>query len=375
MSVVAIPFTDESPSTVVANVVAAATHQSVDLVLCVGKARNATFAAIEEIADPGVGVMMQERLGSRRPGKGDAMNTALVHFLEHTDAERLHFYDADITNFDTTWIDRAEAAADTGVDVVRHSFPRASTDAMITWMVTRIGFAVLWPDTELPTIRQPLGGELLLTRTAAEALASDSRVMNRSDWGIDTMYTFVSVQRGFGLVETFIPEGKQHQLYGSLMELSTMLNECFATIQSLATETVPVGTPHRATGETEAVERVASAIGYSIDDTIGLLRMDWTDRQADLLEVFPAEIAAGMNGLRAYPSVRFMDEDSWHATYTVLLDHYDATDSDWRSLLFRLWATRVLNYTFTEALRGHRAATEYLEGMIRRAIVKASGDV
>jgi mannosylglycerate synthase len=372
VSVVAIPFTDEPPSTVVANVVAAAAHQSVDLVLCVGKVRNSTYAALEEITGPGVGVIVQERLGSRRPGKGDAMNTALIHFLERTDSERLHFYDADITNFDATWIDRAEAAADTGVDVVRHSFPRASTDSMITWMVTRIGFAMLWPDTELPTIRQPLGGELLLTRTAAEALAADSRVMQRSDWGIDTMYTFVSVQRGFGLAETFIPEGKQHRLYGSLLELSTMLNECFAAIQSLISETVPAGTLHRATGTTDAVGRVTSALGYSVDDTIGLLRVGWTDRQADLLEAFPAEIAAGMQSLREYPSVRFMDEDSWHATYAVLLDRYEETDGDWRSLLFRLWAARVLNYTFTEALRGHRAATEYLEGMIGRTTARAS---
>jgi mannosylglycerate synthase len=367
VSVVAFPFTDEPPPVIVGNVVSAATHPRVDQVLCVGKAQNATFAAVEEAAVPGVEVVVQQRLGSKRSGKGDAMNTALAHFLEHTDADRLHFYDADIANFDSTWIDRAEAAADTGVDVVRHSFPRASTDAMITWMVTRLGFAALWPDTELPKIGQPLGGELLLTRSSARTLAADHRVIDRSDWGIDTLYTFATVQAGLSLHETFIAEGKQHRLYGSLRELSTMVNECFGSIQSLAGESVPAGTPHKATPPTSTAGGVATAVGYSVNDTIGLLRLGWTDRQMDLLAAFPSEVRSGMRMLRDYPSVGFMDEDAWYDTYLRLLTHYDANDHDWHELLFRLWTVRVLNYTFTEALRGHAAATAYLEGMIERA--------
>jgi mannosylglycerate synthase len=368
MSVIAIPFTDEPASTVVANVETAASHPKVDRVLCVGSKRNATFEELEAIQSPDIIVMTQQRLGSKRPGKGDAMNTALLHFLDHTESDRIHFYDADITNFDSTWIDRAEAAADTGVDVVRHSFPRASTDAMITWMITRFGFAVLWPDTELPTIGQPLGGELLLKRASAETLATDPRVIDRSDWGIDTLYTFAVVQAGLSLHETFIPEGKRHRLYGSLRELSTMLNECFGALQSLAGETVPTGTPHQATPPTPPVGGVASAVGYSVDDTIGLLRLGWTERQMQLLGLFPREVQSGMGALRDYPSVGFMDEDTWYETFLRLLTHYDADDADWHELLFRLWVVRVLNYTFTEAMRGHAAATSYLEGMIERAM-------
>ncbi len=366
MSVIAIPFTDEPISTVAANVATAMTHPRIDQVLCVGSERNTVFAALEAI-HPNVTVMVQRRLGTQRSGKGDAMNTALLHFLGHTDANRIHFYDADIINFDSTWIDRAEAAADAGVDVVRHSFPRASTDAMITWMITRFGLAVLWPDTELPTIGQPLGGELLLTRRSAEVLAADPRVIDRSDWGVDTLYTFASVQAGLSLHETFIPEGKRHRLYGSLRELSTMLNECFAALQSLAGEAVPTGTPHSAVPRTAATGTVATAVGYSVDDTIALLRLGWSDRQMELLEVFSPEIASGMRSLRRYPSVGFMDEDAWYGTYRHLLTHYEAGDADWEELLFRLWSARVLNYTFTEALRGHAAATSYLEGMIERA--------
>ncbi|MFZ0493553.1 MAG: hypothetical protein WAM81_10215 [Acidimicrobiia bacterium] len=368
MSLVAIPFTDEPAQTVVANVQMAVAHPRVDQVLCVGSGHNATFSALQRIASPEVAVVLQRRLGSKRPGKGDAMNTALLHLLHHTDADRVHFYDADITNFDPIWIDRAEAAADTGVDVVRHSFPRASTDAMITWMITRFGFAALWPDTELPKIGQPLGGELLLTRASAETLAADPRVIDRSDWGIDTLYTFATVQAGLSLHETYIPEGKRHHLYGSLHELSTMLNECFGAIQSLAGEPVPTGTPHHATPPTPAVGEVATAVGYSVDDTIDLLRLGWTERQARLLQVFPSEVQSGMGALRDYPSVGFMDEDTWYDTYLRLLTHYDPDDGDWHELLFRLWVVRVLHYTFTDALRGHTAATAYLEGMIERVV-------
>jgi mannosylglycerate synthase len=98
-----------------------------------------------------------------------------------------------------------------------------------------------------------------------------------------------------------------------------------------------------------------------------LLRLDWTDRQEDLLGLLPPEVASGMRALRDYPSVAFMDEDAWYATYRRLLLTYDPLDDDWQKLLFRLWAARVLDYTFTQALRGHVAAIEYLEGMIGRA--------
>jgi len=367
VSIVAIPFTDEPPALVAGNVTTAAGHPRVDHVICVGSEFNETFAELEKLASHDVTVMLQRRIGSKRPGKGDAMNTALLRFLE-TNADRLHFYDADIANFDGTWIDRAETAADSGVDIVRHSFPRASTDAMITWMITRLGLAMLWPTTELPRIGQPLGGELLLTRHSAEQLAADPRVLDRSDWGIDTLYTFATVQKGLSLRETFIPEGKRHRLYGDLRDLVTMVNECFAAIQSLAGETVPAGTPHVAAAHTPATGDVATAVGYSIDDTLGLLRLGWTDRQMDLLDAFSPAVASGMRALLDYPSVGFMDEGAWHDTYRRLLTSYEENDSDWQELLFRLWSVRVLNYSFTEALRGHAAATEYLEEMIRRTM-------
>ena len=81
-----------------------------------------------------VEVIVQQRLGTTER-EGGAMNTALA-LAARQGRDRVHFFDADITNFDASWIDGAEAAADRGFGVVRHRFPQGATDAMITWMIT-----------------------------------------------------------------------------------------------------------------------------------------------------------------------------------------------------------------------------------------------
>lgn len=372
MSTVVVPFKDEDPSTITRNIRAAASHPRVAEVMCVGLHRNATFEAVERLADENVTAILQARVGELRSGKGDAMNTGLLAFLEHSAEQRVHFYDADITNFDAGWIEQAERAADAGFGAVRHFFPRASTDAMITWMITRFGFAILWPDTELPRIGQPLGGEMLLTRDAAEMIASDHRVLAQSDWGVDTLYTFSMVRQEMSLYETYVAGGKQHRLYGGLQELDTMLVECFAAMQSLQHETAPTGTPHQMEPAMPATEAIATKIAYDIDATLPLLASGWSSRQEALLETLPERVSDGMQAARRYPTVAFMDEDAWYETYRALLDSFDATDDDWRLLLFRLWVARVLHYTFTQAPRGHAAATNYLEAMIGRTIDRST---
>lgn len=238
-SLVCFPFKEEDIAVTVRNVEIAAAHPNVLAVLGVGYSRGETWhaikknaAAIEERTGKKVILIVQRRIGyNLRGGKGDGMNTALDYFLKHTEYSRLHFYDADIVSFSAEWITKAEKQADLDYDLVRHYFPRSSTDAMITWFVTKIGFALLWPNTVLPHIEQPLGGELLLTRKAAEALMADQRVRSQSDWGIDTLYTFVTAQSGLRVSEVYITEGKVHALYGGLRDIRTMLVECFSAIQ------------------------------------------------------------------------------------------------------------------------------------------------
>lgn len=373
MSLVVFPFKEEDPAVATANVRIAADHPRVTEVLCVGSGRDRAYHAIEAIrhevesaTSTPVGLILQERIGSRRPGKGDAMNTGLAWFVEHSAAERVHFYDADITSFGPAWIDRAEAAADEGYPVVRHSFPRASTDAMITWMITRPVLALLWPATVLPDIGQPLGGELLFTRDVAKELLADPAVQAQSDWGIDTLYTIATTAAGHGTYETFAPEGKLHGLYGSLTDIEDMAVECFAALQAARSTRVPSGTPHQAEAPHDIAEEVKRTTAYSVADSVLLLREGWTDRQLALLDLFDPEVARCMSAGRDYPRLGFMDADRWGATLGVLLDVFDPRDRDWRKLLFRLWVARVLTYTVTEAVRGYDAAVEYLEGTIDR---------
>ncbi len=300
------------------------------------------------------------------------MNTALARFLAEEDSERIHFYDADIASFSPLWIDKAEEGADQGYDVVRHYFPRAATDAMITWMVTRVGFALLWPHTSLPWIEQPLGGELLLTRAAAEAIAADPAVAEASDWGIDTNITFSAVRQGMRMFEVYVPEGKVHKLYGRLSDLKLMLVECFAAIQRLRHVPVPESTVHRIEYPDVVPQEIMKKLGFDIEESMALLGVGWTERQVDLLELFPTAVLDGLAACRDYPRVGFMGEAAWTDSYRVLLERFVAGDPDWEELLFKLWSARVLNYTLHAVTRGYEYALQYLHAMIYRTLTEAS---
>ena len=371
MSLVVFPFKEEDPVVATGNVWIAARHELVDEVLCVGSGRDEAYRAIEAAigevraeTDTPVRLILQERLGLLRPGKGDAMNTGLAWFLTNSDADRVHFYDADIVTFGSDWITQAEAAADRGFSVVRHYFPRASTDAMITWMITRPGLAMCWPTTVLPDIGQPLGGEVLFTREVAESLHVDPNVQAQSDWGIDTRYTIATTAAGFGTAETYVSRGKIHKLYGSLTDIKDMAVECFAALQAARKIDVPAGTRHEMEPAYSVSEDVKRKTAYSVGDTIGLLRDGWTDRQLDLLDLFEPEVGWSMRASRDYPRLGFFDADLWGSTYRVMLESFDAADRDWRELLFRLWVARVLSYTVNEAVRGYDASMEYLQSTI-----------
>ena len=382
MSLVVFPFKEEDPVVATTNVWTAARHELVTEVLCVGSGRDDAYHAIDAmgpdvLAETGtpVQLVLQERIGALRPGKGDAMNTGLGWFLDQSQADRVHFYDADITTFHEGWITRAERAADRGFPVVRHFFPRASTDAMITWMITRPGLAMCFPDTVLPEIGQPLGGEVLFTRDVAAALRADPAVQAQSDWGVDTLYTIATAAAGFGTAETYEPMGKLHGLYGSLTDIETMAVECFAALQGARKMAVPPTIDHEMDSALQVSEEVKQKTAYSVADTVGLLRDSWTDRQVQLLDLFEPAVARGMVAARDYPRLDFLDAELWGETYRVLLDSFDVGDRDWRSLLFRLWVARVLSYTVTEAIRGYDAAVGYLEGTISAYRSQAQGRI
>jgi mannosylglycerate synthase len=381
MSLVCFPFKVENPQNLIRNIKMAAGHPRVSVVLCVGVEEEDTFNAIKSAApdiqlETGkrVEIILQDRIGKLRPGKGDGMNTALKYLLNESDCDRIHFYDADITSFGPDWITKAEAAADFGFGVVRHYFPRARTDAMITWMITRTGLALIWPKSGVSWIEQPLGGELLFKREVVEKLVKDKRVMNQSDWGIDTLYTFSTVQAGFRVYETYMQQGKAHSLYGKLTDLRTMLVECFSAIQSLKNEKLEDDLVHRAEPASEVPGLITQKIGFDFEGTLGLLKLDWTDKQEELLQHFPTKVKNHMLKNKTASNFSFMDEITWMDSYLVLLEHFKKGDSDWEELLFKLWILRVLNYTTTVALRGYDFSQRYLHEMVHRYRMKMGAE-
>ncbi len=181
MSSICFPIKKEHIPTVIKNIRIATDHPSVSLVLIAATYKNACYdgivCQIDKInasSNPfksAVAVIIQSRLGSLRSGKGDGTNSAMQYFLnEHKEHDlpapirRLHSYDADIESFDALWVSKAEDGSALGYDIVRHYFPRSSTDAQVTWQVTKVGFALLWPQTSLPWVQQPLGAELCFSR-------------------------------------------------------------------------------------------------------------------------------------------------------------------------------------------------------------------
>lgn len=373
MSLVVIPILAEDPAVVAATLGTAASHPRVTEVACVtarghdqGVVEQAALVT-ERLATP-VRVVVQRRIGRLRPGKGDAINTGLRFFLEETEAERVHFYDADIATFDHSWIDKAEQAADRGYQAVRHYYPRAATDAMITWFITRLGFARLFPASPLPMLNQPLGGELAFTRPAAVTLATDPAVEGQSDWGIDTLLTFSSVQHGLRIFESYIPAGKDHTLYGPLSDIKTMAVECLGAVQSLRGRELPRGAVVDRDAPQSLSPPVSEKLGYDVDASLALLAEGWSPRQEELCRALPEAATVGLAAARRWPSVAFMDEPTWTETLDALLLHFRLGDRDWEWVAFRAWLARVLNYTLKVAVRGPRYASAYLQETIERAM-------
>ncbi len=380
MSLAVFPFKSEEPSLVASNLAIAAAHPAIREVWAVASepgdteiAVQASAAAVSQAHAKPVEVIIQQRLGSYRSGKGDAMNTALALAADQG-RDRVHFYDADITNFDASWIDGAEAAADRGFGVVRHRFPRAATDAMITWMITRPALARLFPGTFLPRLDQPLGGEVMLARSAVETLAESDLVRSRSDWGIDTVLTYATSVMDLGMYEHHVADGKRHALYGSLDELREMLIECLDAVASLSGRPGPAPYAIHGTDPPAPVpDDLKEIVAYDVERTVRLLESAWTAAEIGIAERLPDDLFGLLLDDPTRPSFQLMDADRWFVAHGFLMEGFALGDPAWESLAFRLWLTRVLAYTTNQAREGFDAAMTYLESTIRHYEATAAG--
>ena len=372
MSLVVFPFKDEDPAVVSANLATAAAHDRVEEVWAIAAPDSretvAVTAGAETIASRSgkpVRVIRQRRMGLFHPGKGDAMNTA-IEIAAGEGRDRVHFFDADITNFDHSWIEGAEDAADGGYGVVRHRFPRASTDAMITWMVTRPSLALLFPGSFLPRLDQPLGGELLLTGPALQHLAASELVRARSDWGIDTVITYATSVLGLGIYEHHVADGKRHSLYGSLEELRPMLVECLGAAASL--RGLPGPGPNARHGSDPPAlvpPDLLTTVAYDLEGTTALLSSPFVSGERDLITEMPDPGLIERLADPARPEPGLMDEVAWRRALGFLLIRSQPGDPAWESLAFRLWLHRVIAYTTEWVPRGYAAAISHLEETIR----------
>jgi mannosylglycerate synthase len=362
VSLVVFPFKEEILEVVAANLVTAASHRRVDEVWAVAADENAAMAEVTAVAaeiaassGTDVRVFAQRRLGGLRSGKGDGMNTAIAAAADRG-FSRVHFYDADITNFDESWVDGAEAAADRGFGVVRHRFPRAATDAMITWMVTRPGLALLFPGTLLPRLGQPLGGEILLGRDVVEALAADPFVLARSDWGIDTVITHATSTLGIDVHEHNAADGKRHALYGSLTDIRDMVLECLDAVASLRGRRSP---PDDAVLDADPPASVPADLKETVAYDVSATRRAIAGKIGTEEGVLLAALSIDTD----QPII--MDDGMWAATFPLLLSRFRLDDPAWRSAAFRLWVERVIHYTTHQVPRGYDAAMSHLESTIR----------
>jgi hypothetical protein len=67
-----------------------------------------------------------------------------------------------------------------------------------------------------------------------------------------------------------------------------------------------------------------------------------------------------------------MDALTWFDVHGFLLDGFVLGNPAWEALAFRLWLTRVLAYTTTQALDGYQEAMAYLESTIEDYELRAS---
>lgn len=357
MTLVVFPFRHDDADLLERSIGIAASHPAVTRVLAVGDVppddatREVAARASEKTHKP-VEVIVQERIGTLRPGKGDAMLTGLSRFLGDPKPDRIHFYDSDIRTFSASWIERAENALDAGADVAKHFFHRSPTDAQITWHLTKAGAAMLWPRSRFPDVHQPLGGEFALTRRAAIRLWESPQVRERSDWGIDTVLTFSMIQQGLALHEVFVAEGKEHGYYGSLTDLAEMLWECLDALQRLAPLDLPEGDRPTIDDEGTVSKALRDQVAYDVAATTRLLATDLSPAAQTLVEAFPELVPL---------PVAAWDDRRWARALGVLLAEFRLGNPAWEELAFRSWVSRVLHHTTVNVPLGYEASMGRLQ--------------
>jgi mannosylglycerate synthase len=361
---VVVPFLAEAPELVIRTLATAASHPRVREVVGVHGLDDEVAAEVRTGVS-GVRLIKQRRIGALRAGKGDAVNTGIEVFLA-SECDRLHFYDADIKTFASSWIDMSEAGLDRGFETVRHFYPRATTDGMVTAMLVRPAFATCWPESVLARIKQPLAGEVAFSRPAAEALASQAVILRQSDWGIDTVITGSCARLGLSIYENQIGLGKDHQLYGSLADLRTMFWECLQAVRTLRVGGEVADVKHHVEWDLGPIPAFTNQAAFDLVASTQVLEGPLRSSEVALLRSnFEPRVAAAIEESRW----DVFDTATWLGILHLLITRANADEEDWHEIAFRLWVGRVLFYAIEVAREGHDRAMAYIDTMVDQAMV------
>lgn len=202
-----------------------------------------------------------------------------------------------------------------------------------------------------------------MTGPAVESLASDPFVVDRSDWGIDTVMTHATAVLELDIYEHNVPEGKRHALYGSLTDIHDMILECLDAVASLRGRPTP-GRDSRFDADPPAAipDDLKVTTAYDIDATRRSIARPLRSRESVLMQSL---------GVDPEPPI-VLDADRWLEILPRLLDRFVLDDADWQEVAFRLWVGRVISYTTTQVPRGYDHAMSFLEETITRFEKQAS---
>jgi hypothetical protein len=158
----------------------------------------------------------------RNTGKGGAMITGMKRVL-HNNHSKILFLDPDITSSTPEWCDELVDGIDKyNIDMCRGHFDRAPFDAQITRHVTRPLINMFFPKGK--GIKQPLGGELCLTRELTKHLVNHI-IAPPHTWGIDTFFTIITMRGNYKIGEQYLAQKAYNKK--SLAELRPIAIECF----------------------------------------------------------------------------------------------------------------------------------------------------
>ena len=133
------------------------------------------------------------------PGKGVAMKDGILKAIEES-CDILAFFDADIKNFEKSWLEKLVEKIESGVDMARGYYERRARDAPVTKLVARPLLSLFFP--EISQINQPLSGEVAAKIEVWKELVKERDIPK--GWGIDIWFLIETAMKGFSISEVFL---------------------------------------------------------------------------------------------------------------------------------------------------------------------------